>query len=146
MPHSKIPRGRHIAALIVLPALAFAGCATTSQSSEPAAQARAVARQWQSDLVDQDFDAALALVDPEFHSEAWPAKADLAYYFQQARERGYFEDAHALSDDMKVELKDGEAVVNPVPIRARLGTVVYALTLKRRDDTWTIASMTQELY
>lgn len=137
---------RACAAATTFALIALIGCATMPGESGEAARARAVAEAWQAALARQDFDAALGLVADDFQSERWPQKSDLAYYFQQAREREFFADASIPKEPIQASVDGDEAVAYPVPIRARLGHAVYRLQLERRENGWTIVSATQELY
>jgi len=122
------------------------GCVTTSDAADPAVGAIETARQWQWALAAQDFDAAMDLVADDFSSKDWPARADLAYYFQLASDRDYFTDA-VVSDNIPDVMLDGdEAVVYPLELRARLGTAVFMLTLRRTESDWEIVSARLELY
>ncbi len=131
---------------LCLTLIGLAGCTTTPGQDGPADAALAVAEAWQTALADRDFDAALRLVADDFYSERWPEKADLAYYFRQADQRDYFADAKIPNEEMKAQLDGDEAVVYPVPIRAKLGVAVYRLDLERRENGWTVVSAVQELY
>ena len=142
-----IPTRQHCASFVVIALLSvlMSACASTAPS-DPAAPALAVAKSWQDALVARDFGRALSLVATDFTSPAWRTREDLRFYFEQARDRDYFEPAAAAPEPQKATVTAEQVVIYPVGIRARAGVTVFRLTLALRDTEWKIVSADVEFY
>jgi hypothetical protein len=128
-------------------AAACAGCATTSSlPGDATAPAIAVARSFQGALASRDFARAMSLVSADFTSAAWPRAADLQIYFDQARERAYFDPATVAPEPLNATRDGGTVQVYPVGVRARAGVTVFKLALAPRSGEWKIVGASVEFY
>ncbi len=126
--------------LLLLAALAGAGCATVAQAPDDRAQVMSVVRLWKQCLLANDPARVMSLYSEDVASE-FGDRAEITNIMTELAQRMVDEDGRIDIENADLVVDGDKASMKPISIGTRKGAVCRSLYLAKTDGRWLIVEL-----